>query len=126
MLTIMSYQLINTKIINKEKLQTIGYEYNEDIDTYIKQDGIKEIEYNDDADSLAVRYMIDDYKFAAYYYVPTDRIFFNLNENGVTTMQINYYVSISKLNCMVGNCENYTSEIDYILAEYDKIFKTLF
>ncbi len=116
----------NTKIINKEKLQTIGYEYNEDTNTYIKQDGIKEIEYNDDADSLTVRYVIDDYEYITYFYVSSDRILFNLNVDGQLAIKINYYVSISKLNCMVGNCENYTSEIDYILAEYDKIFETLF
>lgn len=116
----------NIQNINKEKLQTIGYKYNADTKTYIKKDGIKEIDYNVDANSITVRYIIDDYEYITYYYVETDRIFFNLNENGVTTMQINYYINSKRTECVIGNCGNYTSEITYILAEYDKILGTLF
>ena len=83
-------ELNNTKIINKEKLQTIGYEYNEETDTYIKQDSIKEIEYNDDADSLAVSYIIDSSEFVTYYYVPTNRIYLNIISDGISIVQINY------------------------------------
>ena len=38
---------------------------------------------------------------------------------------LNYYISNKSYECIIGNCENYKSEIDYILKEYELITTTL-
>ena len=35
------------------------------------------------------------------------------------------FVNQKELRCKVGNCKSYQSEIDYILAEYQRILETL-
>ena len=61
-----------------------------------------------------------------YYYFKKDRIDLESynNKNEIVT-KFKYFTEYKSLYCVVGNCENYQSEIDYILAEYQRILETL-
>ena len=111
--------------LSEDKLQDIGYTYNAETDTYIKKDGIKNIEYNDSNKSITVKYLSDNFKYVTYYYIYNNRISFIENDDNVTKTQLNYYISTNSYECVIGNCDNYKSEIDYILKEYELIKTTL-
>lgn len=116
---------INFESDTNDKLESIGYTYNKDTNTYTKTDGIKEIEYDDTYKSLVIEYIKDDLDYITYYYINNDRITYALNSKGKMLLQLNYLVSSKTYECTIGDCENYTSEIDYILKEYQEILTTL-
>lgn len=120
----------NIDTLNKEsdtndKLESIGYTYNKDTNTYTKTDGIKKIEYDDTYKSLVVKLYEKNLDYLFYYYINNDRIIFTINDNKTTIAYLEYYVSSKTTKCIIGDCENYTSEIDYILKEYQEILTTL-
>ena len=116
---------INFESDTNDKLENIGYTYNKDTNTYIKTDGIKQIEYDDTYKSLVIKYVKDDLNFINYYYINNDRIKFTVNNENGFVIQLNYLVSAKTYECAIGDCEKYTSEIDYILKEYQEILATL-
>ena len=116
---------VENEISTEEKLEDIGYTYNEETSTYTKTDGIKNIEYDNNYKTLTIKYYIDDYEYVVNYYVETNRIVITKNLNNVKNTQFNYYISSKQAECVIGNCENYKSEIDYILKEYELIITTL-
>lgn len=116
---------VENETSTEEKLEDIGYTYNEETSTYTKTDGIKNIEYDDGYKTLTIKYYIDDYEYVVNYYVETNRIVITKNLNNVKNTQFNYYISSKQAECVIGNCENYQTEIDYILKEYELITTTL-
>lgn len=116
---------VENEISTEEKLEDIGYTYNEETSTYTKTDGIKNIEYNHSNKTLMIKYYIDDYEYTINYYFKTERILFSESKDNITNVQLNYYISTKAYECVIGNCENYKSEIDYILKEYELITTTL-
>ena len=124
-LTEENIQTYSDEASTEEKLEDIGYTYNEETSTYTKTDGIKNIEYNNNYKTLTIKYYIDDYEYITYYYFQNGRIIFVENSNYITNVQLNYYISNKSYECIIGNCENYKSEIDYILKEYELIITTL-
>lgn len=116
---------VENETSTEEKLENIGYTYNEETSTYTKTDGIKNIEYDDNYKTLTIKYYIDDYEYITYYYFQNGRIIFVENSNYITNVQLNYYISTKSYECVIGNCENYQTEIDYILKEYELIVATL-
>lgn len=111
--------------LSEDKLQDIGYTYNIETDTYIKKDGVKNIEYDDNYKTLTIKYYVDEDECVVNYYIEINRIVFIKSLNNVKNIQINYYVSSKQSECIIGDCENYKSEIDYILKEYELIKTTL-
>ncbi len=116
---------LNDEIDIKDKLSNIGYTYNSETNTYNKTDGIKNIEYNLITDTLVVKSELDGYDLIAYYYISKDRINFKMNNNLEIIIQFDYLVNENFIQCSIGDCDNYTSEIDYILNEYQEILTTL-
>lgn len=116
---------VKDEISTEEKLEYIGYTYNEETSTYTKTDGIKNIEYNDSNKSITVKYILNEHEYITYYYFQNGRIIFVENSNYITNVQLNYYVDTKSYECVIGDCENYKSEIDYILKEYELITTTL-
>lgn len=116
---------INFESDTNDKLESIGYTYNKETNIYTKTDGIKKIEYKLDNQTILVEYNKNQYKYLTYYYIEKDRIDFNLKQNTETIAYLKYYRSLNTSTCIIGNCENYTSEIDYILKEYQEILATL-
>lgn len=116
---------VENEVSTEEKLEDIGYTYNKETSTYTKTDGIKNIEYNDCNKSITVKYILEEHEYVTYYYFQNDRIRFTINNDEGIEIQLNYYISTKSYECIIGNCENYKSEIDYILKEYELIVATL-
>ena len=116
---------INFESDTNDKLESIGYTYNKDTNTYTKTDGIKQIEYKLGNESIVVKYVKNNLDCITYYYINNDRIIFTINKYTESLIYSEYYVSTKNTNCIIGDCENYTSEIDYILKEYQEILTTL-
>ena len=116
---------VENETSTEEKLEDIGYTYNEETSTYTKTDGIKNIEYDDNYKTLTIKYYIDDCEYTINYYSGTERILFSESKDNITNVQLNYYIDTKSYECIIGNCKNYTSEIDYILKEYEIITTTL-
>ena len=109
----------------QEKLASIGYEYNNDTKTYIKNDGTKEIEYDKNNETLKLNLKIDKIKITLYYYIFLSRI--KLNVNNIEYDKLNTYQYIVENNKLINNNINksYVKEVNYILNEYDTILTTL-
>ena len=116
---------LNNEIDIEDKLSNIGYTYNPETNTYNKTDGIKNIEYNLVTDTLVVKSELDGYDLIAYYYISKDRIDFKLTNDMNVVNQFKYLVDKDEIQCSIGDCDNYISEIDYILNEYQEILTTL-
>ena len=116
---------LNDETNNTNKLLSIGYTYDDKTDTYIKMDGIKEIIYNDSARYIKVGYILNDSEYVISYYYESNRILFNQNIDNEIQLRFYYYVNTKEFDCIIGDCENYQSEIDYILKEYQRILTTL-
>ena len=116
---------MNKEIDTNDKLESIGYTYNKDTNTYTKTDGIKKIEYNLDNQTILVEYYKNKYKYLTYYYIEKDRVDFSVNVENNSIIYLQYFYKLNTSTCIIGNCENYTSEIDYILKEYQEILTTL-
>ena len=127
---------INEKDINdnsiatedENKLKGLGYTYDKDSETYTKIDDNKTINFIINMDLLISKEIENGIEYSTYYYIAKDRILFygylkdNLNE---PLVNFKYFVNQKELKCKLGNCENYQSEIDYILAEYQTISSIL-
>lgn len=116
---------VENETSTEEKLEDIGYTYNEETSTYTKTDGIKNIEYNDSNKSITVKYILDEYEYITNYYLQNNRINFTLNYKNEKIVQFKYFLKLNMQECVIGNCENYHTEIDYILKEYELITTTL-
>ena len=120
---------VETQTINDDDnnlLKDLGYIYDKESDTYTKIDGDKTIIYQPKMDLLISKYNFENLENNMYYYFKKDRIDLESynNKNEIVT-KFKYFTEYKSLYCVVGNCENYQSEIDYILAEYQRILETL-
>ena len=116
---------INSKIINKDsnnKLERLGYSYDANSDTYTKVDGDKEITHQPSMGVLYIKGNVKTLEYNLHYYFNNNRIDFNIYDKSKSVkVNFRYLVKEKLLNCYIGNCKNYQSEIDYILAEYRQI-----
>ena len=111
---------------DNNKLKDLGYTYDKDSDTYTKIDGDKTITYQPKFDLLISKLVTKEYEQRLYYYIEKDRIDFkNYSNSKELKVRFKYFVNGNNLECIVGNCQNYQKEIDYILAEYQAISETL-
>ena len=116
------------EVDNDNKLKDLGYTYDKETDTYTKIDGDKTITYKPQFNWLINKEVRDDIEYSTYYYILNDRIdYYGSNTESSDELLINfkYFVDKNELKCKVGNCKNYQSEIDYILAEYQQILEIL-
>lgn len=117
-----SYSVTN----DDNKLKDLGYTYDKDLDTYTKVDGDKILAYQPGFDLLINKTVTEDYEQRIYYYIEKDRMDFEIfDEKGNSISRFKYFVNENNLECIVGDCKNYQSEIDYILAEYQAISEIL-
>ena len=116
---------LNNEIDIEDKLSNIGYTYNSETNTYNKTDGIKNIEYNLNYETLLVKCERNNYNLTTYFYINKSRIDFTLAKQSDTIVYLTYLCEDKLINCVIGDCDNYISEIDYILNEYQEILTTL-
>lgn len=109
----------------QEKLASIGYEYNNDTKTYIKNDGIKEIEYDYKNKIIKIDYVNNSEKYTIYYYIDTNRIKLNISNSNFNNLFCNFVNLNGKIYNETINCDIYTNKLKLILNEYDNILTTL-
>lgn len=114
------------EVDNDNKLKDLGYTYDKESDTYTKVDGNKSIVYQPQFDVLINVDVVDNIEYKAYYYIANGRIDYDVrNKENEIICKFKYFVNEKLFECRLGNCENYQSEIDYILAEYQQILMIL-
>lgn len=107
---------------SNNKLESLGYSYDAESDTYTKVDGNRVTTYLSDVDYLISKENNGDFENNIYYYIKKNRIDFESYDNkNKLCSKFKYYIELDNMVCKVGNCKNYQSEIDYILAEYRQI-----
>lgn len=108
-----------------EKLASIGYGYNNDTKTYIKYDGIKEIEYDYKNKIIKIDYVNNSEKYTIYYYIDTNRIKLNISNSNFNNLFCNFVNLNGKIYNETINCDIYTNKLKLILNEYNNILTTL-
>lgn len=122
----------STKVMSKNnnnanKLASLGYEYDKEKDIYKKySDNEGKIEYNHDTGILIIKIKEKNNLKSIVYYLKAQSITFTiLNEKSETLMSLKYNFPLNKMKCYKGNCENYRSDINYILKVNREISTTL-
>ena len=115
-------------VINStNKLESLGFTYNSETETYIKVDtdgGI--IEYCPELESLQKEFVLNNFKYNIRYAINRNTIFFKIkNSNDKIILNLKYYVDTKLAKCIAGKCKNYKKEIKYILSIYNEITKIL-
>ena len=110
---------------SQNKLESLGYEYNEQEDLYVKVENGKIITYSDELKYLFIKISNINFNKNYYYYIDKQRIYYELYF--YDNLLIKYKCNLTKklLECVEGNCNDYLNEIDYILDEYENILKVL-
>lgn len=119
---------IDSKDDNENKLKDLGYSYDKESNTYTKVIGDKIVTYQPKMNWLISKEIKDEIEYSTYYYISNDRIdYYGSRSKSMDNLLVNfkYIINLDKLYCITGDCENYKSEIDYILAEYQRILETL-
>lgn len=109
----------------QEKLASIGYEYNNDTKTYIKNDGTKEIEYDVNKKSININEKDSNFNYQTNYQFLTETIYFNVFESLYYKVKYKYFINTDKFICIIGNCNEYKDYVNNILNEYENILITL-
>ena len=111
---------------NANKLASLGYEYDKE-NIYKKySDNEGKIEYNHDTGILIIKIKEKNNLKSITYYINTQLIILiNLNSKSELTVSLKYNVPLNKMECYKGNCENYRSDINYILKVNREISTTL-
>ena len=141
----------STKVMSKNnnnanKLASLGYEYDKENDIYKKySDNEGKIEYQHDTGNLIIKIKENNNLKSIKYFSNLQRVivtilntksikyFSNLqrvivtilNTKSETIVNLKYNVPLNKMECYKGNCENYRSDINYILKVYREISTTL-
>ena len=121
-------EIVNVENENddKNKLKSLGYSYDETNNVYYKKDDNKNLKYYPEVHLLISKETVDELDCTMNYYIEKDRIDFKLyDEQNYQDIRFKYFVKQKELKCKTGNCKNYQSEIDYILAEYQAISSIL-
>ena len=123
---IKSDKILEIKEDDSNKLKDLGYTYDKENDTYTKLDGNKTIIYQPQFEVLINIENTDNFESKAYYYISKNRIDYDKrNKNNEIIARYKYFTEQKSIYCATGNCKNYQSEIDYILAEYQQILEIL-
>lgn len=109
----------------ENKLESLGYEYDEQEDLYVKVENGKTITYSDELKKVIVVFSIGDIHYNVDYFINKLKIEFTGYNYDSRIIKFKYYVSKQRLDCVIGNCNDYLNEIDYILDEYENILKVL-
>lgn len=122
----------STKVMSKNnnnanKLASLGYEYDKENDVYYKNTDKKEfIKYQVKTNNLIIEKLENKNLKSITYYSKSKIITLSmLNDKSDLIINLKYNVPLNKIKCYQGNCENYRSDINYILKVYREISTTL-
>lgn len=107
---------------SNNKLESLGYSYDAESYTYTKVDGDISYKYCSNFKLLVIQQKNGNIERSISFYVDNNRIdYVKYNDKGDILVNLSYYINENNTKCLIGNCKNYQSEIDYILAEYQEI-----
>lgn len=122
----------STKVMSKNnnnanKLISLGYEYDKENDIYYKNTDKKEfIKYQVKTNNLIIEKLENKNLKSITYYSRSKIIPLSmLNDKSDLIINLKYNVPLNKIKCYQGNCENYRSDINYILKVYREMSTTL-
>lgn len=121
----------STKVMSKNnnnanKLASLGYEYDKENDAYFKVDENTKIEYQVNIGKLTIKkFERKSLKNISYYSSSKLITLTSLNNKSELITNLKYDVPLNEMYCYKSNCENYRSDINYILKVYREISKTL-
>ena len=105
------------------KLETLGFTYDDKTETYTKVDddgGV--IEFVRSTNLLRKTSIINNMKNSLQYTPKRNLILYKIiDNNGRLKLTLKYYPSTKISKCLIGNCENYKNEIAHILSVYTDI-----
>lgn len=107
------------------KLENLGYEFDEKENLYIKEENERTITYSDEFEYLIVKENNANFELNLYYYILKNRIDFVLYKKSLKVVKFKFNLNKKFLDCIEGDCNNYLNEIDYILNEYNSILNVL-
>lgn len=107
------------------KLESLGYEFDENENLYIKKENERIITYSDEFEYLIVKENNANFELNLYYYILKNRIDFVLYKKSLKVVKFKFNLNRKFLDCIEGDCNNYLNEIDYILNEYNSILNVL-
>lgn len=111
---------------NANKLASLGYEYDRENDVYFKVDENNKIEYQVNIGKLTIKkFERKSLKNISYYSSSKLITLTSLNNKSELITNLKYDVPLNEMYCYKSNCENYRSDINYILKVYREISKTL-
>lgn len=121
----------STKVMSKNnnnanKLASLGYEYDKENDIYFKVGENTKIEYQVNIGKLTIKkFERKSLKNISYYSSSKLITLTSLNNKSELITNLKYDVPLKKMYCYKSNCENYRSDINYILKVYREISTTL-
>ena len=111
---------------NANKLASLGYEYDKENDIYFKVDENTKIEYQVNIGKLTIKkFERKSLKNISYYSSSKLITLTSLNNKSELITNLKYDVPLNEMYCYKSNCENYRSDINYILKVYREISTTL-
>lgn len=111
----------------KNKLESLGYDYNEERNIYSKIiDKNIIMYYKPNIKNLIIRKKENKSLKTIIYYYDVDKICLRItNENSLATLHLRYDVPTNKTECFVGECVNYRSDLNQVLRAYREIKQIL-
>lgn len=109
------------------KLESLGFTYNDNTETYTKVDGDGGvIEYKISTDCLKKEKITNNTRQTTLFLVRQNMISYKtFIDNYKLTLDFQYFTTLKSSKCLVGNCKNSQKEIDYILSVYNEIIDIL-
>ncbi len=108
-----------SKLKNENKLESLGYEYDDKRRIYYKNEDDYSIKYFSETKILKYVKERETYKFEMLYYAEGKRICVNEIINGKSLLS-KIFIN-NGVNCIMGNCNKYKNEIYKILSDYQEI-----
>lgn len=119
-----TYAINESREVNK--LESLGYEFDEKENLYIKEENERIITYSDELKYLIININNADIYLRLYYFIKKSRIEYTAYKfDFKRSIRFEYYLNDNNLYCIEGDCNNYLNEIDYILDEYNSILNVL-
>lgn len=125
------YNMDSTKPVvesdnNINKLESLGFTYDEETETYTKIDEDGEIKYKTSTNIIKITHSYESNLYETTLTIANQRISCTIfDNNGNVVMNVKYIIGSKNKECLLGNCKNYSNEINHILSIYNEIVNVL-
>ena len=108
------------------KLESLGFTYDEETETYTKIDEDGEIKYKTSTNIIKITHSYESNLYETTLTIANQRISCTIfDNNGNVVMNVKYIIGSKNKECLLGNCKNYSNEINHILSIYNEIVNVL-